>query len=291
MKVGIIGNTTKPMIWDVVPEFLSWLRTKGVSDVLSKDLGKGISFGITETCDRHRIGACCDLVVAFGGDGTMLATARAIGAQETPILGVNLGGLGFLAEVVIENLTRCMEQVLAGDYRIETRLLLEATVLNRKTKGKLFGLNDIVIDKGDFSRVIRLETYVDGEYLNTYTADGLIVSTPTGSTGYCLSTGGPILEPTLKALVVIPISPHALAARPVVIPDNRKIKIVVYTEHKRALLSADGQIESFLKSGDAVAIRKADHCVRLVMFQDKTFYELLRKKLKWSGGVENQESE
>jgi len=219
------------------------------------------------------------MVLSFGGDGTLLATARKVGRHQTPILGVNLGGLGYLAEISLESLYPRVEELLSGAYRVEDRMVLSCSVVGSPQVYQ--ALNDVVIDKAAFTRVVRIRTTIGGRYLNTYTGDGLIVATPTGSTAYSLSLGGPIVEPALNALIVNPLSPHTLADRPMIIGAEREIEAVIESGHSAMILSTDGQIERHLRVGDKILIRRADYVVKLVHFQDKFFYDVLREKLKW----------
>lgn len=217
------------------------------------------------------------MVIAFGGDGTILAAARAIGVHKTPILGVKIGSLGFLAEVASEELLTVMEKIERGGFRLEERMVLEATVANRK----FFALNDVVIDKGASPRIIQLSVYVGDEYVSTSTADGLIVATPTGSTAYSLSAGGPIVNPAMKAIIITPICPHILANRPMVISAEETFTVEIKSEDAEVKFTVDGQENLALRSGDRVQIKKADHSVRLIKSSDRSFYDLLRTKLKW----------
>ncbi len=219
------------------------------------------------------------MVLSFGGDGTLLSTANRVRHNQTPILGVNLGGLGYLAEITLDSLYPRVEELLSGAYRIEDRMVLSCQVEN--STDLYYALNDVVLDKGAFPRVIRIRTTIGGRYLNTYTSDGLIVATPTGSTAYSLSAGGPIVEPALNALIVNPISPHTLADRPMIIGADREIEALVEGGHSSIILSTDGQIHRNLSVGDRVLIQKADYIVKLVLFKDKDFYDVLREKLNW----------
>lgn len=221
------------------------------------------------------------MILSFGGDGTLLSTARKIGRHQTPILGVHLGGLGYLAEISLESLYPRFEKLLEGDYRVEERMVLKCRV--EGCEDEYHALNDIVISKGAFSRVVNIRTTIGGRYLNTYTCDGLIIATPTGSTAYSLSSGGPIVEPALKAIIVNPISPHTLTDRPMIIGDDKEIEAEVQARYDALTLVADGQVERTLKPGDRVFISRADYVVKLVLFGDKFFYDVLREKLKWGG--------
>jgi NAD+ kinase len=279
MTLGIIANTTKAQIWDVLPPFLAWLENKGASVLVNDDLSDRLKVSPDYFLPCTDLPAHCDMILSFGGDGTLLSTADKIGRAQTPILGVNLGGLGYLAEITLDSLYPRVEELLSGAFRVEDRMVLCCRVSG--SPESYYALNDVVIDKGAFPRVIRIRMTIGGRYLNTYTGDGLIVATPTGSTAYSLSAGGPIVEPALNALIVNPISPHTLADRPMVIGTDREIEAQVESGHSAVFLSTDGQIHRNLLVGDRVLIQKADYVVKLVLFKDKYFYDVLREKLKW----------
>lgn len=278
MRVGILANIHKHESESLVRKLIKWILDQGHKPLLWRDLAFLDSYGgLTLAEDRFRQES--DVVVAIGGDGTILAAARAVGLQGVPILGVNLGTLGFLAEIVPDNLFMAMEKVLAGSYDIEKRMLVKARIGKR---GKWeYALNDLVIDKGGFSRVIELHVCISGHFVGSYTADGLIISTPTGSTAYSLSAGGPIVNPKMKALIATPICPHSLAVRPLIIDTDELLTVQVHFDHKTATLTIDGQVGRRLRSGDVVTAIMADRNVKLVRVDSKSFYEILRTKLKW----------
>jgi NAD+ kinase len=285
MTFGIIANTSFARIWQVLPEFLGWLASKGISTVVSEDLKEGLGAGTYKYLPHGDLAAASDMVLSFGGDGTLLSTARKIGRSQTPILGVNLGGLGYLAEISFDSLYPRFEELLSGSYRVEDRMVLYCQV--EGSDSKYHALNDVVIDKGAYSRVVRLQVSIGGRFLNSYTGDGVIVATPTGSTAYSLSAGGPILEPTLNSIIVNPISPHTLTDRPIIIGDDRVIEATVTGKHRALNLVIDGQVERTLEPGNRVIIKRADYVVKLVIFTDKYFYDVLREKLKWGGMPSN----
>jgi NAD+ kinase len=223
------------------------------------------------------------MVLSLGGDGTMLQTARLVRSEQIPILGVNLGKLGFLAEVPIEDIEMCLEEVLRGEFDVEDRLVLEA---HGKGLGKGYtALNDIVLDLSESSRVMHVETWVDGDYLATFTGDGMIVCTPTGSTGYALSNGGPILPPHTKAIMVSPICPHTLTARPVVLPETSIVTLKVSAAPARLILTADGQPSAFLKPPVVIDVRRSRQVTRLVKRRGSKYFDVLRGKLQWGKDV------
>lgn len=283
MRFGVIANPKKEKVWQVLRNLISWSERRGQDLIIARYLNQGLNDpGLKiKSMERGRIPENCEIVIAMGGDGTILSTARLVGPTQTPILGVNLGGLGFLAELSIEELFDKLDKILRNEYYIEERMVLRAVVKDGGTTLQFTALNDIVVDKGKSSRMINIRTFVDDEYLNTYTADGLIISTPTGSTAYSLAAGGPIIIPLLEALVVTPICPHSLTARPVVIPAEKVVKLSFITELGEIMLSADGQVENRMNPGAVVEVTKAPHVVRLVKWETRKFFDVLRAKLNW----------
>jgi NAD+ kinase len=233
-----------------------------------------------------------ELIVVMGGDGTLLSVARHYGSLDMPILGVNVGGLGFLTEVTLDELYPAMEQVLAGHFEVEDRLPLTASLFR---EGDLCWrehvLNDVVINKGALARITELTVWIDDEYLTTYRADGLIVSTPTGSTAYTLSAGGPIVYPTLSHIILIPICPHTLSNRPIILPDTCTVAITFDEKVVDVYLTLDGQVGQALQTGDRVEIHAAPYRVKLVKSPQRSYFEILRAKLGWGelGGMRQDE--
>jgi NAD+ kinase len=218
----------------------------------------------------------------LGGDGTLLNIAPLVDRPEVPILGVNLGGLGFITEVAVDELEAVLSKTLEGDFEVEKRMTLEVRVLGKKKRPHKFRvLNDVVIAKGARSRIIDLETYVGNDYLCTYRADGLIISTPTGSTAYSLAAAGPILEPTLGAIVLAPICPHTLTNRPIVVPSNAAVRVTLRSFGDTVILIPDGQQGVRLNNGDRVEARDYGLPVSLIKLSSRSYYEILREKLKW----------
>ena len=283
MKLGIIGNTTKPIIQNIIPPLLDWLNKRKIDFIVEEKLFEYLQFspGSILSCPIENLGKLCEIVLAFGGDGTILSTARAVGPTGVPILGVNLGGLGFLAEVAISELYDSIEDISKKQYTIIERMVLEAKIIDREHRQTFFCLNDIVIDKGSQSRLIQVKIFINEEYLTTYLCDGVIVATPTGSTAYSLSAQGPILAPDVNAIIINPICPHSLGGRPMVISDDNEIKIIPIVDKKKALLSADGQLEDRLKSDEHIVVKKADYKVRWIQYKGNTFFNVLRTKLNW----------
>lgn len=230
----------------------------------------------------EHVGEGANLIVVLGGDGTLLSVARNLKGRDVPILGVNLGGLGFLTEISPEEFPAMLEQVTSGKYNISQRIMLHVTV--KRSGNEVFNfsvLNDAVITKDALARIIDIETYVNGEYLTTFKSDGLIFSTPTGSTGYSLAAGGPILYPSMKNIIVTPICPHMLTNRPIILPEKVSIKSILKARDEKVVLTLDGQIGFPLEFGDEVMVKESSHTVRLIKSSSKGYFEILRTKLKW----------
>ena len=285
MKIGIYANTQKPKVKDTLCPFLDWLLDHKVEIVISYELAtwlKDLNCPVL-TVDHASLAASSDIVVSLGGDGTMLAAARIIGGSGKPLMGINLGGLGFLTEASVEELYPKMEKLISGQYTLDKRMVLMARVSGEKNQTAHFAMNDVVLDRGGSPRVIRVDVTIDGEFFNTYISDGIIVSTPSGSTAYSLSAWGPIVLPSLESIILNPICPHALTVRPTVIPASSKIVLKVQFEDADALLSIDGQETIRIASGATIAIEKGAYDIHLVSLKEHTFFDLLRKKLQWGG--------
>jgi NAD+ kinase len=231
---------------------------------------------------REELPGCTDLLIVLGGDGTLLSAARLAAERKVPILPVNLGGLGFLTTVSQDETYSILEEIFAGRHRVSERVMLEAEVVRGGAViRRQIALNDAVLNKAALARIMDLELRVDGEYVTTYKADGLILSTPTGSTAYSLAADGPIVYPTVEAFIVTPICPHTLTNRPLVIPDSALIEVDFKAEDDAVFLTLDGQVGIELLRGDHVRVRKAAQKLLLVRPAKKTYYQILRSKLKW----------
>lgn len=276
-KLGILGNLSKPKFVSVLPSVIEQLERHQVDYVLDKDAGARIGLESERLLPVEQIPDIASLILSFGGDGTLLRTARIIGERGVPILGVNVGpGLGYLTEMLASEFNENLERVLAGDYEIKERMQLLATVhANQK---RFTALNDIVIRPQQVSRVHRLEVLIDNAPLTTYHADGMIIATPTGSTAYSLSASGPIIEPTLQALILSPICPHTLTMRPVVISNRRRIEIRASSD---SYLIADGEIVEELHENGVVKVERAEFTTKTINLTGRDFYDTLRTKLKW----------
>jgi NAD+ kinase len=247
---------------------------------LDEDSASGI--GHRTAFELEHVADGADLIVVLGGDGTLLSVARQIRGASVPILGVNLGGLGFLTEISLDELPEMLPRVLAGDYEVSTRAMLDVTV--KRDNDAIFALsllNDAVMAKDALARIIDIETYVDDEYLTTFRGDGLIVSTPTGSTGYSLAAGGPILYPSLEHVVLTPICPHTLTNRPIILPREVTIRTRLLSPDERVILTLDGQVGIPLEYMDEVMMKNSAFSVSLIKSATKGYFEVLRTKLKW----------
>ncbi|HEY7868904.1 MAG TPA: NAD(+)/NADH kinase [Methylomirabilota bacterium] len=280
-RLGIVAKTDREEARTVLPRLLEWCAARDIQPVLEKETAGLCPEVTTPTAGRPELPAQSDLLLVLGGDGTLLGMARLVGDLGVPILGVNLGGLGFLTALTVEELFPALEAYLHGQLVIEERMLLEARVFRRGERlGEYSALNDVVITKSAMSRIIRLEVAVDGVFATGYRADGLIISTPTGSTAYCLSAGGPIVFPTMDAVVLTPICSHTLTNRPIVLPATQTISITLLTDQD-VMLTLDGQVGLALKAHDTVEVRQAAARTRLLRVPQKHFFSVLRTKLKW----------
>ncbi len=289
MKIGVIGNSIKESLPDAI-EALVKLGPKYnieffIHDELSQSLKKklGDVFSQKQYLPSVELVAKSDVIVAFGGDGTILSAARMVGKSAVPILGINLGKLGFLAEVSLEELESFIQDVITGEHITEERMMLKTTI--EKDKSELYSMNDVVIDNSTSSRLIHISVYVNGEYLVSYSGDGIILATPTGSTAYSLAAGGPIVVPTTSVIVIQPISPHSLSARTVIVPDTSTIRIVVEHLSNEARVTADGQTEKIYAPPLDIIIRKAEYSVKLIKRKDRSYYDVLRAKLLWGSDI------
>ena len=247
---------------------------------VEKELGGKIRH--SNSVDRTEIPELVDVILVFGGDGTFLGVARLACKHGTPILGINLGGLGFLTEVTVDELYPMMERILDGDYEVEDRqMLLTSIRRGKKNIGKYEVLNDVVINKGAVARIIDLAIYIEDSHVTTYRADGIILSTPTGSTAYSLSAGGPIVHPKIPVTIITPICPHTLTNRPLVVSSKMKVEIKVTTQEPDTYLTLDGQIGVRLKTGDVIEVKRTDTSVKLIKSPFRDFFTILKTKLMW----------
>jgi len=279
-SVGIISKPAVPAAADVVPKLLAWLESRGLR--VRYDERTAVYLDRHDGLQRDDVPEGCDLVIVLGGDGTLLSAARAIGGRQIPLFAVNLGGLGFLTAITIDELYPELERALRGEHRIGRRKLLQAEI---KRGGAIVSryeaLNDVVLTKAAIARMIDLDAYVDRQFVCAYKADGLIVSTPTGSTAYSLSAGGPIVFPSVPTICLTPICPHMLTNRPVLVPETSEIQVCCLGEDSSVYLTIDGQIGEPLKKDDTVVCRSSEHALHLIRPPRMMFFDVLRQKLKW----------
>lgn len=284
-RFGIYAKSSHPDAVRVAGEVVDWLLARGQEVFLEEALARQLP-GMGPGYERKIIPALVDLIVVLGGDGTLISVARQIARQdcdtEVPILGVNLGSLGFLTEITREEMFPCLERVLLGDYKISRRMMLEAVILRNGEEYKRFRvLNDVVLNKGAIARIVDMEVWVDDAYLTTFKADGLVIATPTGSTGYSLSAGGPIISPGIHCFVISPICPHMLANRPLIVSDDATIQIEVKCKGEHVVFTADGQVAVDLQVGDLIRVCKACNGTLLIDSPTRDYFEVLRTKLGW----------
>ncbi len=290
MIYGITGNEKKEKLWPVVADLTTWLDEQRIPFRFPDKIAHGLAdreLQDTDFCQRYAVSdlaSTSDMIMSFGGDGTMLHTAHSLGTIEIPLLGVNLGRLGFLADVETDQLYRVVEQLEAGEYQIEARMVLEAHFGGIDDNNPRWALNDFVIDKSGSASMISIQVSVDGRPLNTYRADGVIVATPTGSTAYSLSAGGPIMEPGSGVIVVTPIAPHTLTVRPIVLPAASTVRATVTTGGQAYVFAADGRSEVIDTLDSALSIQRAEHRVHLVKLPGNDYFHTLRTKLSWGRG-------
>ena len=280
-RIAVIAKLTKPEAVKVSQDVIKWLIERGMEVYLDTELGGRLNW--SKSYSRTELPGLVELMVVLGGDGTMLYAARLIGEKKVPILGVNLGGLGFLTAITMEEIYTVLERVIRDDFETEERMMLNIEIHRDGGKASKYTvLNDMVI-KGQLARLISLETRINKEYVTTYRADGLIVATPTGSTGYSLSAGGPILYPTIHSIIVAPICPFTLTNRSVVIPDWMTVEILLKADQGNVFLTMDGQVDLPLKGGDVVEAKRAEASTYLVKCPGKSYFDILRERLMWGG--------
>ncbi len=289
MNFGIIGRIIRESDNEVIQKLFKWMDREGIKFLVENSLIEKL--GNNEFSDKgvesNELVKRSDMILALGGDGGILSTAKVVGKEMVPILGVNTGRLGFLAEIDIQELIDNIKILSEKKFHIEKRMILAGTIPSNDSGKKIYGLNDIVVNKGSYSRTIVLELFIGDKYFNTYTADGLIIATPTGSTAYSLSAGGPILSPNVEGIIINPICPHSLTERPVIIPSESIISIKLKTEIGHVKIFADGQIGFNLKPEQKLEVKKGEYLVNLVHCSKKSFYDILRTKLNWGRrGVE-----
>lgn len=278
LTVGLIPNLGKDNALTVCLELMNWLEERGEKVLLTMEAADAV--GRAELAvDDEEMARASRMIAVLGGDGTLLSVARRWPFWGVPVLGINLGNLGFLTEIECADLYAGMERVLQGDYLVQERMMLRAIVRRgQRTVNELYGLNDVVITKGAFSRLLHLEVYIEKQYYDTLPADGVVIATPTGSTAYSLSAGGPIVDPNTNVMLLTPICAHSLQSRPMVISPESKLGIVVHAQHDDIVLTMDGQEAFRLNPEDQIIVSRAPMVARLVKLPPRSFYDVLRNK-------------
>ena len=287
-NIGIIGRLGSTQVLDTIRRLKKFLLARHLHVILEDTIAEVLPGHGLQTSSRKILGEVCDLVIVVGGDGSMLGAARALARHKIPVLGINRGSLGFLTDISPDELELRVSEVLDGKYTVDTRFLLDTEV---RRKGEVIGaadaLNDVVLHPGKSTRMIEFELYIDGHFVCSQKADGLIVATPTGSTAYALSAGGPIMHPKLDAMVIVPMYPHTLSSRPIVVDGNSELKIVISPDMQiYPLISCDGQNHVTCSPGDQVIIRKKPHKLKLIHPLEHNFYEVCRTKLGWGSRLD-----
>jgi NAD+ kinase len=285
-RIGVVVKPHQPDALETLCRLTTWLSERGITIVGVPEIERETIEHRTgcpvEVIDEAELAKRVDLILVLGGDGTMIATARMVGDTEVPVIGVNYGGLGYLAEFPLEDLFRALEGVLKGEYTVQQRLMLSIELWRGEelvTRNRV--LNDVVVNKSALARIIEIEAYLNQQFLNLFRADGLIVATPTGSTAYNLSAGGPIIFPSMSAVVITPICPFTLSNRPIVVPDDSMIEVRLMTDNEEVALTLDGQVGFPLQAGDRAVIRKSKTSFNLVQPPNRNYFDVLRNKLKW----------
>jgi NAD+ kinase len=278
--IGIFAKVQDPRCREVAGELLCWLRDRGFTPLLEERLSQYL--GDDDGVRGDEIPAQADLVVVLGGDGTLISVARLVGESEVPILGINLGSLGFLTEIPVSGLYEALESCLFRACTISRRMMLNVSLVRGGTEiGSYLALNDAVINKGAPAKIITLDASVDGSFLATFKADGLIIASPTGSTGYSLSANGPIVAPNIDCLLITPICSHTLTNRPIVVSAETEISVVLQSQMENVMLTLDGQVGIPLQCGDEMRVSRAKYRTRLILSGDTDYFTVLRTKLKW----------
>src|SRR5256714_14439398 len=285
-RVGVVVKPHQPDALQTLCRLAEWLNQRGITLLGSPEIEReriehetGCSVHVVEP---DQLATVVDLMLVLGGDGTMIATARMAGDAEVPVMGVNYGGLGYLAEFRIEELFDALDSILKGQYKLEKRVMLAVELFRgqERVSGNRV-LNDVVINKAALARIIEIEAYLNRQFVNSFRADGLIISTPTGSTAYNLSAGGPVIYPSMNAVVITPICPFTLSNRPIVVPDSAEIELSLKTPNEEVALTLDGQVGVPIMVGDRMLIRKSGTTFNIVQATNRNYFDVLRDKLRW----------
>lgn len=284
-KVGVVVKPNHHEAWKTALELSEWLKNRGI-EVIAEPYSEHerpelLNSSAVNAC-AEKIANAADLIIVLGGDGTMISTSRLIGDNDVLVLGINYGSLGYLTEFRIEEMFPALESIFEGEYKVDRRVMLRAEHFRgEKLVGSGRVLNDVVINKAALARIIEIEVTLNGLFVNSFKADGLIVSTPTGSTAYNLSAGGPIVYPSMNAVVLTPICPFTLTNRPIVVPDTAEIELRLLNENEGVVLTLDGQVGHSMEAGDRVLIRKSSTTFNLIQPSTRNYFDVLRDKLKW----------
>jgi NAD+ kinase len=282
-SIGILIKPKFPEVKGTLRDVVAWLRARNVNVILGET--SATLLGEQGGYRDAQLSSKADVLLVLGGDGTMLNAARLAAERSIPILGVNMGGLGFLTEVRLENLYPSLERVFANDYVLDERLMLRTHIhRDGETIAQGVVLNDVVISKGTLGRMIELKIAIEGRFVTNLRSDGLIVSSPTGSTAYSLSAGGPIIDPAVQSLILTPVCPHTLTHRPLIVPGKDKIDLTLTSTDAGAMATLDGQVGVPITQGDTVTIQTSENRTRLIRFPESNYYDVLREKLKWGDG-------
>jgi len=287
---GVWGNIEKDAFWDILPEIIRWAESKNIELFLTEKIlsdTRANKFNQPIIDSKNKISEL-DFMLVLGGDGTFLSCARAVEHRGTPILGIHLGDLGFLAKVTLENIFQRLDQVAEGKFSVEKRSMVKASILKNGSSLTQYGLNDFVVSNGESHRMLIAEVYVNDNRVSEYKADGLIIATPTGSTAYSLSSGGPIISPDVDSFVITPISAHTLNSRPLVVSAKSTIKINFSSYNQNIMFITDGQLHELLSPDDTVLITNSDFEIGLIDFSDNDYFQTLRTKMGWgTRGISN----
>jgi len=293
MKLGITGNTRKEGLWDSLLELISFLNSSDHDYVLHPSIYQGLKERAQSMDDIAAADSVADfhdkadILLSLGGDGTLLNTVAELGEKQKPIIGVNHGRLGFLSSVERNELKHRLKHLRSGEFEVEKRLILQAELSSERRLPQPWAMNEFTIQRSGDAGLLAIEVRVNDDYLNTYWADGIVISTPTGSTAYSLALGGPIMTPGCGSILITPIAPHTLTARPIVIPDHSSIHLKVVEPKKPHIFTSDGFSEKETLVSDSVTIRKAQHVVNLIRFPGQDYFTTLRTKLMWGARKEN----
>lgn len=286
-NIGLIGRLGSKKVVDTIKKMVSFLAEQEYTVILDQRIGELMPGHGLDSCDQIEMGERCDLVIVVGGDGSLLGAARALACSNVPVLGVNRGQLGFLADISPSEFAEKLSEILAGKYTEEERFLLKIIVKRDDViVGEADALNDMVLHPGKATKMIEFDLFVEGSYVYTQRSDGLIIATPTGSTAYSLSGGGPIMHPKLDAIVLVPMFPHTLSSRPIVVDGNSELRLIISEENETyPIVSCDGQVSINLAPGDIIQVQKHTNKLKLIHPEGYNFYRTCREKLGWSAGL------